>query len=495
MTRQRASGILLHPTSLPGPHGSGDLGAAAHHFVDWLVSAGQKLWQVLPLGGVGAGHSPYMSPSAFAGNVLLIALEDLRAHGWLDAADLEPDPRFEAGRAHWELVIPWRQQRLERAARRFADHGSAADRAACADFCAREATWLDDYALFMALSDRHPARSWSDWDPALARRDAQALRAATRAHADRVDAHRFWQWRFFEQWQAFRRPAHARGVRIFGDAPIYLAHHSAEVWARQDLFELDVDGRSQVVAGVPPDYFSPTGQRWGNPLYRWPAHAAEGFAWWTERIRRAFALVDILRIDHFRGFAQYWEMPAHSPTAIEGRWCAGPGAALFDALAAALGPLPIVAEDLGLITADVTALRRRFGLPGMCVLQFAFGDDARNPYLPHNHERDSVVYTGTHDNDTTLGWWQGAGVDERARALAYFGGDGQAMHETLLRAALSSVADRAIVPLQDVLGLTSDARMNRPGQAEANWAWRFEWAEVLPRHAERLAALCAATDR
>ena len=495
MTRTRASGILLHPTSLPGPHGSGDLGAAAHAFVDWLAAAGQKLWQVLPLGGIGPGCSPYMSPSAFAGNLLLVDLADLHARGWLDAADLEPDPRFQARTVRWDIVIPWRQARLERAAERFADRASASDRAAFEAFCAEQAGWLDDYALFMALAERDPARSWCDWDGALARRDAVALRAATEACAPRLGAHRFWQWRFFAQWQALREHAQARGVQFFGDLPIYLAHQSAEVWSRQDLFELDADGRAQVVAGVPPDYFSPTGQRWGNPLYRWESHAAEGHAWWAERLRRTLALVDIVRIDHFRGFAQYWEIPAASPTAIDGRWRAGPGAALFDALAAALGRLPIVAEDLGLITADVTALRRRFALPGMAVLQFGFGDDARNPYLPHNHERDSVVYTGTHDNDTTQGWWASVGEGERQRVRAYFGVDGGAIHRTLARAALCSVADRAILPLQDVLGLASEARMNRPGQAEGNWAWRFEWAQIEPAHAHALAELCAVTGR
>jgi 4-alpha-glucanotransferase len=490
MRLPRASGILLHPTSLPGPHGSGDLGAAALRFVDWLALAGQTLWQILPLGGIGPGHSPYMSPSAFAGNVLLIALDDLHERGWLDAADLHPDPNVAATRVHFGVVVPWRLERLERAAAQFAARASDADRTALAAFCARESEWLDDYALFMALADQTPGRDWCAWPQALARRDPGALAAATLQHAARIAAHKFWQWRFFEQWGRLKAHANARGVRIVGDAPIYLAHHCAEVWARQDLFELDAGGRPPVVAGVPPDYFSATGQRWGNPLYRWTAHAAEGYAWWTQRIRRGFELVDLLRIDHFRGFAQYWEVPASAPTAVDGRWRDGPGAALFDAIGAALGALPIIAEDLGLITPDVALLRKRFDFPGMRVLQFAFGDDNRNPYLPHLYEPDTVVYTGTHDNDTTLGWWAGASEHERAYARAYLASDGHEIHWDLIRAACASVADSAIVPLQDVLGLGTTSRMNLPGQAKGNWGWRFAPDQLDGGHAQRLAALC-----
>jgi 4-alpha-glucanotransferase len=490
MRLPRASGILLHPTSLPGPHGSGDLGAAALRFVDWLAAAGQTLWQILPLGGIGPGHSPYMSPSAFAGNVLLIDLVDLHEGGWLDAADLHPDPHFSATRVRFDAVVPWRQARLDRAAARFAAAASEADRSALAAFCARQADWLDDYALFMALADHAPGRDWCDWAPELARREAGALAAATQHHAARIAAHKFWQWRFFEQWARLRAHANARGVRIVGDAPIYLAHQCAEVWARQDLFELDDSGRAPVVAGVPPDYFSATGQRWGNPLYRWTTHATEGYAWWTQRIRRGFELVDLLRIDHFRGFAQYWEIPASAPTAVDGHWREGPGAALFEAIGAALGPLPIIAEDLGLITPDVESLRKRFAFPGMRVLQFAFGDDSRNPYLPHRYEPDTVVYTGTHDNDTTRSWWRSASEHERAYAQAYLASDGSEIEWDLIRAAFASVADSAIVPLQDVLGLGRGSRMNLPGQASGNWGWRFTQGQLDSGHAQRLAALC-----
>lgn len=490
MRFDRACGVLLHPTCLPGPHGSGDFGSAAFHFVDWLVAAGQKLWQILPLGGIGPGNSPYMSCSAFAGNVLLIDLSELQRRGWLAAADLAPVPGFDAGRVDFAEVVPWRMERLRRAAARFASASDDADIAAYAAFCDRHAVWLDDYALFMALADHHPGRLWCEWDPALARREPAALRVACNRHADRIAFHKFCQWCFFEQWLLLKAYANEREIQIVGDAPIFIAYQSAEVWARQELFELDANGQAKVVAGVPPDYFSESGQRWGNPLYRWPAHADEGYAWWTERIRRAFELVDIVRIDHFRGFAHYWEIPASEPTAVKGRWRVGPGSALFKAIAKALGPLPIIAEDLGLITPDVTALRKRFAFPGMRVLHFAFGDDHRNVYLPHHHEQDSVVYTGTHDNDTTLGWWDGASAHERVHALAYLGCDGREMHWDLIRAACASVADTAIIPLQDVLGLGGEHRMNLPGRGEGYWEWRFEWAQVRPEHAPRLAALC-----
>lgn len=490
MRFDRACGVLLHPTCLPGAHGSGDFGAAAYHFVDWLAAAGQKLWQILPLGGIGPGNSPYMSSSAFAGNVLLIDLAELQARGWLEAGELEPDARFESARVNFGAVLPWRMERLGLAAERFAATRSDADATALAAFCNRHAAWLDDYALFMALADDCPGQAWCDWGSALARREPAALRAAGEAHAERIAFHKFCQWRFFEQWLRLKTYANARGIRIIGDAPIFIAYQSAEVWARQELFDLDASGHARVVAGVPPDYFSETGQRWGNPLYRWPAHAREGHAWWIARIRHSFEMADILRIDHFRGFAQHWEIPASEATAVHGRWRDGPGSALFKAIAKALGPLPIVAEDLGLISPDVTALRKRLAFPGMRILHFAFGGGSGNAYLPHHHEPDSVVYTGTHDNDTTLGWWRSASEHEKAHALAYLGSDGDEIHWDLIRAACASVADTAIIPMQDVLGLGGEHRMNLPGRAEGYWEWRFEWSQVQAEHAVRLAALC-----
>ena len=485
----RASGVLLHPTSLPGPRGSGDFGPDARHFVDWLVAGGQRLWQILPLGGIGAGNSPYMSSSAFAGNVLLIDLADLQTQGWLDAADLAPTPGLETQRVNYAAVVPFRMERLARAAARFAADGTPPQRAALAEFVAAQRAWLDDYALFMALCEAHAWRDWCDWTPALAARQPAALAAARAEHAARIHFWQFCQWVFFRQWLALKAYANERGVEIVGDAPIFIAHQSAEVWANQTLFELGPDGRPTVVAGVPPDYFSATGQRWGNPLYRWSEHAQDGYAWWVDRVRRTLELVDIVRIDHFRGFAGYWEIPASAPTAVLGRWVPGPGEALFKAIARALGPVPIIAEDLGVITPAVDALRKKFGFPGMRILQFALAGDASDRFLPHNHENDTVVYPGTHDNDTVAGWWASATDHERHFARGYLATDGHDMPWTMIRAAMASVADTAVHPMQDVLALPTECRMNFPGQSAGWWVWRFQWSEVHPWHAGRLAEL------
>ncbi|MDB5802351.1 MAG: malQ [Rhodocyclales bacterium] len=486
----RASGVLLHPTSLPGPHGSGDFGPAAYHFVDWLVAAGQRHWQILPLGGIGPGNSPYMSSSAFAGNLLMIDLAELQQQGWLDESDLASAAEFFDHRLNFAAVVPFRMERLARAAARFASATDAASNEAFAVFCAQNANWLEDYALFMSLADAHDWQEWSTWGEPLARRKATALRAARKKHAERIAFWKFCQWCFFRQWLKLKQYANQRGVQIIGDAPIFIAYQSAEVWARQDLFELDATGRPTVVAGVPPDLFSATGQHWGNPLYRWKAHAEESYAWWVERFRRTFELVDIVRIDHFRGFAAYWEIPATEPTAINGRWMPGPGKALFNAITDALGPIKVIAEDLGIITADVEALRRDCSFPGMRIFQFAFGSGSDNLYLPHNHDHDAAVYTGTHDNDTTLGWWSQTGDGERHHALEYLASDGHEIHWDLIRAACASVADTAIHPLQDVLGLGSEARMNFPGKASGYWEWRFSWSQVHDWHAQRLGSLC-----
>ncbi len=485
----RASGVLLHPTSLPGPHGSGDLGREAYHFVDWLVSAGQRLWQILPLAGIGPGNSPYMSNSAFAGNVLLIDLAELQQQGWLDAADLAPAPGLRAEQVDFAAMVPFRMARLARAAERYAHHATTEQRAAFAAFAQAQASWLDDYALFMALCEANAWRDWCEWDPALAARQPAALAAARAQHAPRVAFWAFCQWAFFRQWGALRSYARGKGVQIIGDTPIFIAYLSAEVWAHQHLFELGPDGRPTVVAGVPPDFFSATGQRWGNPLYRWSAHAKDGYAWWVERVRRTFELVDIVRIDHFRGFAAHWEIPAGEPTAVQGRWVPGPGEALFEAIARALGPVPIIAEDLGVITPDVEALRKKFAFPGMRILQFAFAGDATDRFLPHNYEPDTVVYAGTHDNDTTAGWWATATEHERHFARGYLATDGHDMSWTLIRTALASVADTAVHPMQDLLSLPTSCRMNYPGQASGWWGWRFQWSQVQPWNAGRLAEL------
>ena len=485
----RASGVLLHPTSLPGPHGSGDLGPEAYHFVDWLVSAGQTLWQILPLAGIGPGNSPYMSNSAFAGNVLLIDLAELHGQGWLDAADLVAAPALDAQAIDFAAMVPYRMQRLAQAAARFASQGTARQREDYTRFLAEHRSWLDDYAVFMSLCEANGWRDWCDWAPALAKREPQALAAARTEHAERIAFWQFCQWCFYRQWLALRAYANAKGVQIIGDTPIFIAYLSAEVWAQPHLFELDGSGRPTSVAGVPPDLFSATVQRWGNPLYRWSAHAQDGYAWWVERVRRTFELVDIVRIDHFRGFAGYWEIPASEPTAEIGKWVPGPGEPLFKAITKALGPMPIIAEDLGVITPDVDSLRKKFSLPGMRILQFAFAGDASNHFLPHNHEPDTVVYTGTHDNDTTAGWWATASDHERHFARGYLATDGHDMPWTLIRAAMASVADTAVHPMQDVLALPTESRMNFPGQESGWWRWRFQWGQLHPWHAGRLAEL------
>lgn len=485
----RASGVLLHLTSLPGPHGSGDLGPGAYHFVDWLHTAGQSLWQFLPLGGIGIGHSPYMSSSAFAGNVLLIDLTELQQRGWLDSDDLVPLDGLSDQQVNFEQVIPFRMDRLQSAARRFAATATAEERADLDAFCAGHAAWLDDYALFMALSEHFGERLWNRWDKPLAQRQPAALQRARADFAERTAFWTFAQWCFFRQWAALRAYAHSKGVQLVGDMPIFISLNSADVWARPDLFELDDAGNPTIVAGVPPDYFSATGQRWGNPHYRWTAHAAEGFAWWIARLRATFELVDMVRIDHFRGFESCWEIPASEPDAVRGRWATAPGAALFKAVSQALGPLPIIAEDLGVITPEVTALRQRFGFPGMRILHFAWGeeDGGKNAYLPHNYAHDTVVYPGTHDNNTTDGWWQDAPEALRHHLREYLACDGGDIAWTLIRAASASVADIALYTMQDVLRLDGRHRMNTPGTAQGNWRWRFTWDQVQPGHAAGLA--------
>ena len=490
----RSAGVLLHITSLPGPHGIGDFGPEAFHFVDWLVSAGQHVWQLLPMTPIGPGDSPYQSVSAFAGSPLMVALEPLVARGWLPPPTL-PEGGFDAARVDYARVVPWRLVQLRRAAAGFFAQAGADDRAAFADWCASQADWLADYALFMALAAAHEGQFWWQWPAAERARDAQALADARATHADEIAFWQFVQWSFDVQWAAVKAYANARDVAIMGDLPIFVAHHSADCWARPELYELDADFQPAVVAGVPPDAFTAEGQRWGNPLYRWDRMATDGYAWWTQRVRRALAQTDVFRIDHFRGFSAYWEVPASCPTAMEGRWVAGPGRALFDALAAALGELPIVAEDLGIITPDVTALREACGFPGMSVLQFAFGDDAKNLYLPHHITPASVVYTGTHDNDTTRGWWHSATPHERAYAAAYLAAGADDIHWAMIRAASNSVALTAVFPLQDVLGLDGAHRMNKPGSPTGNWAWRFDWSMVGSEPGRVLGLVTAASGR
>ncbi|HTT11228.1 MAG TPA: 4-alpha-glucanotransferase [Burkholderiaceae bacterium] len=496
---RRLSGILLHPTSLPGPHGSGDFGPSAYHFLDWLAAAGQSLWQILPLTPIGPGNSPYASVSAFAGSPLLVALEPLVERGWMAPADaaakaaLGPDKyRLDFGR-----VVPFRMQALRRAADGFSARASSAEREDFATFCTREAHWLDDYALFMALDTEYRARaiwSWTKWEPGLARRAPQALALASDRNRAAVAFWKFVQWCFFTQWRALKRYANDKGIRVVGDLPIFIAHHSADCWAHPDLFRLDANGEPQVIAGVPPDYFSPTGQRWGNPLYNWDKMASDGFAWWIARTRHELARADFVRIDHFRGFAAYWEIPASCPTAVEGSWQPAPGVALFDAIRAALGDLAVIAEDLGVITPDVEALRDRYALPGMKILQFAFGSDAAHAFLPHNYSPNCAVYTGTHDNDTIVGWYASTTDREREYARVYVDAEADGMHWAMIRAACASVARIAVYQMQDVLGLGAEHRMNTPSKLDC-WTFRFDWDQVGPQPAERLARLAATYGR
>jgi 4-alpha-glucanotransferase len=425
----------------------------------------------------------------------MVALEPLVARGWLAPPALL-DGGFDAARVDYARVAPWRIAQLRAAAEGFSARADGADRAAFAAWCAAQAHWLEDVALFLALENAHAGAPWWQWPEPLRRRAPAGLAQARRALDTEVRFWQFVQWCFDTQWAALKAYANARDVSVMGDLPIFVAHHSADCWARPDLYELDAGFQPTVVAGVPPDAFSADGQRWGNPLYRWNRMAAEGYAWWVARVRRTLGQADVFRIDHFRGFAAHWEVPAASPTAIGGRWVPGPGQALFDALARALGPLPIVAEDLGVITPDVSALREACGFPGMRVLQFAFGDDAANPYLPHRHTPASVVYTGTHDNDTTRGWWQGLSDAERRFAGSYLAAEDAAeVPWAMIRAACHSVADTAIVPMQDVLGLDGSHRMNLPGTPTGNWRWRFEWHMVGGEPARRLGRLAADSGR
>ncbi|WP_319241001.1 4-alpha-glucanotransferase [uncultured Propionivibrio sp.] len=499
MPGKRYGGILLHPTSLPGPHGSGDLGPSAHHFIDWLVAAKQTLWQVLPLGGIGPGNSPYMSPSAFAGNELLIDLTQLRDAGWLTAIDIEPDPLFREDRVNYPAIQRFRMSRLRLASERFFAERHPDSHNGFDEFCAHHEDWLDDYALFRALDRNHGGidRVWQHWPAPIAQRKPKALRDAAISLADECRFWKFCQWCFHIQWLAVKRYANDRGIKIVGDIPIFVSAHSADVWAHQKLFDLDDKGYPRVIAGVPPDYFSETGQRWGNPLYRWPEHARDGYRWWCARLRAMLSLCDIVRIDHFRGFESYWEIPAQSKTAINGSWKPGPGLNFFNAIRPILtgtdgqsaDALRIIAEDLGIITAPVNALRTAAGFPGMRILQFAFDGKSDNLYQPHNFAPNTVVYTGTHDNDTTVGWWQTLPAVQQDHVRRYLGISGEMIQWDLIRAATASVAIAAIVPMQDVLGLDSEHRMNQPGQPDGFWEWRFAWRQVESWHAERLAEL------
>jgi len=495
MRYPRSSGILLHPTSLPGRFGIGDLGPEAHRFIDFLHATGQSIWQVLPLGPTGYGDSPYQCFSAFAGQPLLISPELLVEQGHLSPGDLDLAPRLSDDEVDFGAVIEYKAVLHQRAFAQFRDRGDPQERAEFVRFCADKAAWLDAYALFMALKERHGGAAWTTWEKDIAARHPDALAHHTECLATDIAYHQYLQYQFFKQWSALKTRAHALGIRIIGDIPIFVAHDSADVWANPHLFHLDENGERLVQAGVPPDYFSTTGQLWGNPLYRWERMARDGFAWWIERFRAVFELVDIVRLDHFRGFEAYWEVPGSEKTAVRGQWVKGPGTALFEAVEKALGRLPIIAEDLGLITPPVRELRDHFGFPGMRIFQFGFASDAHDAFLPHNYVNNCVVYTGSHDNDTTRGWFETCTEKEREAALAYFGTDGSDIAWDFIRWLLASVADTAVVPLQEVLGLGTEARMNYPSRLGGNWSWRFRSEDPTPDIRRRLNRLTQAYGR
>jgi 4-alpha-glucanotransferase len=470
--RPRSAGILLHPTSLPGPFGIGDLGPQASFWVDWLARAKQRHWQILPLGPTGYGDSPYQCFSAFAGNPYLVSPEMLEREGLLLPDDVA-DVHFPVHHVDYGEVIQFKVRIFTKAWKRFKEGAAAHLRKPLDTFTQQESSWLDDFALFMALKDSYGGKSWTEWPSDVRRRSSAALDRARRELSDGVGQHRFRQFLFFRQWREIKKEANQRGIKIIGDAPIFVSADSADVWANPTLFMLDEQCEPKFVAGVPPDYFSATGQLWGNPLYNWEALKRTGFAWWIARLRATLSQVDIVRLDHFRGFEAYWEIPAGNPTAEVGRWVKAPGAELFTTVRRELGSLPIIAEDLGVITPEVEALRDQFQLPGMRILQFAFGGAVEDRFLPHNFETpNTVIYTGTHDNDTTRGWYGALPEHQRDFVRRYLARDGHDIAWDMIRLAWSSVADYALAPLQDVLDMGTDARMNLPGRAAGNWGWR-----------------------
>jgi 4-alpha-glucanotransferase len=492
MNFPRSAGVLLHPTSFPGRYGIGDLGDEAYRFLDFLAESRQTLWQILPLGPTGYGDSPYQSFSAFAGNPLLISPDRLVAQGYLPAEAVAVVPDFPEERVDFGPVIGYKNGLLAQAFDHFRQAGTAAQREAYEAFVAENAAWLDDYALFMALKQvhvEHEGGVWNTWPEEIARRTPAAIQAWSERLVDDVAFHKFLQFLFFEQWLALKAYANERGIRIVGDVPIFVAFDSADVWANPELFYLEEDGSPSFIAGVPPDYFSETGQRWGNPLYRWDRMAADHYDWWRRRLEAVLAQVDIVRIDHFRGFDAYWEIPGSEETAVKGRWVRGPGSAFFEAMQAQLGELPIIAEDLGVITKEVEALRDAFHFPGMKILQFAFGGEVNSAFLPHNFSRNSVVYTGTHDNETTWGWYRNASPAEQHFVRRYLARSGDDIVWDLIRLAHSTVSVMAVIPMQDLMDLGNEARMNFPGRLGGNWQWRYTAPMLTDVMAARLAEL------
>ncbi len=492
MDLSRSCGVLLHPTSLPSRFGIGDLGEAAYRFVDFLAETGQQLWQVLPLGPTGYGNSPYLSYSSMAGNPVLISPDVLIGHGLLNHEDLTHVPDFPSDRVDYDKAIHYKMDLLAKAAERFKHQATSEDQQAFAQFCDNHNFWLDEYAFYMALKQAHNGSSWYEWEDGLARRDPDIMQQWQTKLSEEIFYHQFLQFEFFRQWINLKHYANERGIYIIGDMPFYVAHDSVDVWAFPHNFLLDPETlQPSKVAGVPPDYFSETGQLWGNPVYDWDALRERDFRWWLQRLHTLLEYVDLLRIDHFRGFEAFWAVPGGEETAINGEWVKSPGKEFFKAVRDELHSLPILAEDLGLITPEVEELRDTFDFPGMKILHFAFGSGGPgNPYLPFNYVRNCLVYTGTHDNDTTLGWWEKIADHEREGALAYLGEvSSEGIHWDLMRLAFSSIADYAIVPLQDLLGLGSEGRMNTPGVAEGNWAWRYQSHDLSRELRDRLRKL------
>ncbi len=501
----RASGILLHPTSLPGRFGIGDLGSQAYRFVDSLVDSGQHLWQMLPLGPAGYGNSPYQCLSVFAGNPLLISLEEIADEGFLDSSDLDSAPLFPENSVNYDSVVSFKIPLLQKSFEIFDKKATSSTKEQFATFCKENSSWLEVYSLFMALKEAHGLTTWNKWEEDIRKRQPQALLKWSNKLSREILHHQYYQYLFFKQWTRLKKYCNEHEIKLIGDIPIFVSFDSAEVWSHPEMFYLNADGSPMVVAGVPPDYFSRTGQLWGNPLYRWDVMAQDSYRWWIERIQAELKMADIIRLDHFRGFEKYWEVPGTDTTAINGRWIPGPGAEFFKAIQKSLGALPIIAEDLGVITPEVHALRDQFGFPGMRVLQFAFSGDSKS-HRPHNYPRNCVVYTGTHDNNTTIGWFRGDDIGdstlsseqrnkERQLALEYLGTSGVEINWDFIRLATMSVADTAIVPLQDVLGLGSEARMNIPGKTTGNWRWRFTAGMLTRSLSDRLREMTELYDR
>ncbi len=478
---KRRAGILLHITSLPGAGANGELGQEAYNFVNFLHAAGITVWQTLPLGMTHADSSPYQCLSAHAGSPALISIDRLVSQGWLQLSENCEEclgtPNFN------------KSCLITKAFYGFQERAGQQDKEQFLHFCQEQAFWLDDFALFVVLRNEFNQQCWNQWPEHYKERDAKAIKEARQRLKAEIDGIKFEQYVFFRQWLELRAYAAQRGVLMFGDIPIFVSYDSADVWANREVFKLDEAGEMLVVAGVPPDYFSATGQRWGNPHYDWHYLKKTRFLWWIERMQTQRELFDIIRIDHFRGLEAAWEIPASEDTAINGQWVKAPGKALLKAINGELGPIPLVAEDLGIITPEVEELRDEFHLPGMKILQFAFGGNSDNPYLPDNYEKNCVVYTGTHDNDTTLGWSLTLSDGEKDYIYEYLGRPSVSLHCALIQAALASVANLAVIPMQDILELGSEHRMNTPGTTEGNWRWRFSWDQLSAERAARLGHL------